>query len=159
MPALLSASTGASEWKIVEGDVHDLDGRAFADIDLFSGGVPCPPFSIAGKQLGRDDDRDLFPQALRLVEEISPRAVLLENVRGPGRPAGSTATGLRSWNDCTRLATRLGGTSCMPANTVFRSFRPRFVLVAVKEPWAAVLPLARTFAASSRPRSATRCTT
>jgi DNA (cytosine-5)-methyltransferase 1 len=45
------------------------------------GGVPCPPFSIAAKQLGRDDDRDLFPSALRLIEEIGPRAVLLENVK------------------------------------------------------------------------------
>jgi DNA (cytosine-5)-methyltransferase 1 len=44
-------------------------------------GVPCPPFSIAGKQLGDGDDRDPFPH-LRLAEEISPRAVLLENVRG-----------------------------------------------------------------------------
>ena len=71
-----------SEWKIIEDDVHNLEGRAYAGIDLFSGGVPCPPFSIAGKRLGQDDDRDLFPQALRLVRETGPRAVLLENVRG-----------------------------------------------------------------------------
>ena len=45
-------------------------------------GVPCPPFSIAGKQLGKDDERDLFPEALRLIEECQPQAVLLENVRG-----------------------------------------------------------------------------
>ena len=70
------------EWKIIEDDVHNVDGRAFSGVDLLSGGVPCPPFSIAGKQLGQEDDRDLFPQALRLVAEISPRAVLLENVRG-----------------------------------------------------------------------------
>ena len=71
-----------AEWKIIEGDLADVDGRAFRYIDLLSGGVPCPPFSIAGKQLGQDDERNLFPQALRPVEEISPRAVLLENVRG-----------------------------------------------------------------------------
>src|SRR5262245_48553973 len=51
-------------------------------VDLFAGGVPCPPFSKAGKQLGADDDRDLFPTALRLIRECQPRAVLLENVRG-----------------------------------------------------------------------------
>jgi DNA (cytosine-5)-methyltransferase 1 len=51
-------------------------------VDLFSGGVPCPPFSRAGKQLGADDERDLFPTAVRLIEECKPRAVLLENVRG-----------------------------------------------------------------------------
>ena len=72
------------EWKVIEGDVANVDGRAYARVDLLAGGVPCPPFSIAGKQLGQDDERDLFPQALRLVEEIRPRAVLLENVRGLG---------------------------------------------------------------------------
>ena len=72
------------QWKVIEGDVANVDGRAFAGVDLFAGGVPCPPFSIAGKQLGSDDERDLFPQALRLIEEIRPRAVLLENVRGLG---------------------------------------------------------------------------
>src|SRR4051794_604834 len=50
--------------------------------DLPGGGVPCPPFSIAGKQLGGDDERDLFPEALRLAAEIQPRAVMLENVPG-----------------------------------------------------------------------------
>jgi DNA (cytosine-5)-methyltransferase 1 len=49
---------------------------------LLAGGVPCPPFSKAGKQLGKDDERDLFPEALRLVDECRPRAVMLENVRG-----------------------------------------------------------------------------
>ncbi len=52
------------------------------DIDLVAGGVPCPPFSIAGKQLGRDDDRDLFPSILDLVEHVRPSAVMIENVRG-----------------------------------------------------------------------------
>lgn len=49
---------------------------------MLSGGVPCPPFSIAGKQLGSDDERDLFPQMLRLVEDINPKVVMIENVRG-----------------------------------------------------------------------------
>jgi DNA (cytosine-5)-methyltransferase 1 len=64
------------------------DARAFTasrwrgEIDLLAGGVPCPPFSKAGKQLGARDERDLFPEALRLVAECEPRAVMLENVRG-----------------------------------------------------------------------------
>ena len=69
-------------WKIHEGDVREIDGRTYRGIDLLAGGVPCPPFSIAGKQLGEDDERDLFPEALRLVEEAQPSAVMLENVRG-----------------------------------------------------------------------------
>lgn len=51
-------------------------------LDLLAGGVPCPPFSRAGKQLGERDDRDLFPAAVRLVDALRPRAVLFENVRG-----------------------------------------------------------------------------
>lgn len=71
------------DWNVICGDVHDFDGNAYkGEIDLLAGGVPCPPFSIAGKQLGADDERDLFPQMLRLVGEIRPKAVMIENVRG-----------------------------------------------------------------------------
>src|SRR6202035_4495347 len=52
------------------------------EIDLLAGGVPCPPFSIAGKQLGHEDERDLFPAVIRLARTLSPRAVLVENVKG-----------------------------------------------------------------------------
>ena len=70
------------EWNVICEDIHNIDGKPYQGIDLLAGGVPCPPFSVAGKQLGSDDERDLFPEALRLVEEIKPRAVMLENVRG-----------------------------------------------------------------------------
>ena len=70
------------EWNVLCSDVHDFDGKPYRGVDLLAGGVPCPPFSIAGKQLGKDDERDLFPEAIRLIEEIRPRAVMLENVRG-----------------------------------------------------------------------------
>lgn len=69
-------------WDVHEGDVRDISGRDYKGIDLLAGGVPCPPFSIAGKQLGADDERDLFPEAIRLVREARPAAVMLENVRG-----------------------------------------------------------------------------
>ncbi len=69
-------------WRVYEEDVREFSGRAFRGVDLLSGGVPCPPFSVAGHGLGREDARDLFPEALRLVEECRPRAVMLENVRG-----------------------------------------------------------------------------
>lgn len=71
------------EWNVIHTDVRDFSGLPYrGKIDLLSGGVPCPPFSVAGKQLGSDDERDLFPEAIRLVKEINPRAVMLENVRG-----------------------------------------------------------------------------
>ena len=70
------------EWNVICDDVHNFDGNPYKGVDLLAGGVPCPPFSIAGKQLGSDDERDLFPEAIRLIGEIRPRAVMLENVRG-----------------------------------------------------------------------------
>ncbi len=71
------------EWNVICDDVKHFVGWPYRlQIDLLAGGVPCPPFSVAGKQLGADDERDLFPEMLRLVEEIVPRAVMIENVRG-----------------------------------------------------------------------------
>ena len=70
------------EWNVICKDVREFDGTIYKGIDLFAGGVPCPPFSIAGKKLGEEDERDLFPEALRLIKEIQPRAIMLENVRG-----------------------------------------------------------------------------
>lgn len=69
-------------WNVIKGDVKSFSAKKYADIDLLAGGVPCPPFSVAGKQLGQDDERDLFPEAIRLIKECKPKAVMLENVRG-----------------------------------------------------------------------------
>jgi DNA (cytosine-5)-methyltransferase 1 len=124
------------EWKVIEGDVANVDGRAYRHVDLLAGGVPCPPFSIAGKQLGEDDERDLFPQALRLVEEIGPRAVLLENVRGLGTRrfdgyrtqvlSRLAALGYETWWDLVHAS-----------DHGVPQLRPRFVLVAIQASWAA----------------------
>ncbi len=69
-------------WNVIEADIRRFDATYWRGVDLLSGGLPCPPFSIAGKQLGSDDERDLFPTMLRIVKEVQPRAVLIENVRG-----------------------------------------------------------------------------
>lgn len=69
-------------WPVLQGAVQELKGALYEGVDLLAGGVPCPPFSKAGRQLGAEDERDLFPEALRLVSEARPRAILLENVRG-----------------------------------------------------------------------------
>jgi DNA (cytosine-5)-methyltransferase 1 len=123
------------QWKVIEGDVANVDGRAYAHIDLVAGGVPCPPFSIAGKQLGQDDERDLFPQALRLVEEIGPRAVLLENVRGLGtrRFDGYRAQVLGRLQD---LGYQTWWDLVHASDHGVPQLRPRFVLVAIKSAWA-----------------------
>ena len=124
------------EWKIIEGDVHDQDGRGFAGIDLLAGGIPCPPFSIAGKQLGAGDDRDLFPRALRLVAEARPRAVLLENVRGL---AARRFDGYRiQVLTCLRvLGYQTWWRQIHASEHGVPQLRPRFVLVAIRPPWAA----------------------
>jgi DNA (cytosine-5)-methyltransferase 1 len=70
------------KWTVLNKDVKDFSAKEYERVDLLAGGVPCPPFSIAGKQLGHLDERDLFPEALRLVKECNPKAVMLENVRG-----------------------------------------------------------------------------
>ncbi len=69
-------------WNVVQADISRFDASYWRGTDLLSAGLPCPPFSIAGKQLGAEDDRDMFPPMLRIVKEIRPRAVLIENVRG-----------------------------------------------------------------------------
>ena len=66
-------------WNAEPRDIQSVDGKAFDGIDLIAGGVPCPPFSIAGKQLGKLDERDMFPEALRIIAEAKPHAVMLEN--------------------------------------------------------------------------------
>jgi DNA (cytosine-5)-methyltransferase 1 len=125
-----------SRWKIIDADVAGLDGSEFRGADLLAGGVPCPPFSVAGHQLGEADERDLFPEALRLTSEIGPRAVMLENVRGL---AASRFDGYRA-----QVVARLEGLGyrtwwrLMHANEHgVPQLRPRLVLVAIRQPWAA----------------------
>lgn len=75
------------EWPIHHGDVRDVSFAKFGEIDLVAGGPPCQPFSIGGKHLGPDDPRDMWPQAIRAVRELEPKAFLFENVRGLAREA------------------------------------------------------------------------
>ncbi|KPQ13857.1 MAG: DNA (cytosine-5)-methyltransferase 1 Dcm [Rhodobacteraceae bacterium HLUCCO18] len=72
------------QWNVVEDDLRIFKERAtsFAGIDLLAGGLPCPPFSVAGKQLGAADERNLFPDAIDIIAATRPRAVMIENVRG-----------------------------------------------------------------------------
>ena len=71
------------QWNVLEQDLTALtDASAFKGVDIVSGGLPCPPFSKAGKQLGHKDERNLFPTAIHIVDQLRPRAVMIENVRG-----------------------------------------------------------------------------
>ncbi|GAA3811309.1 DNA cytosine methyltransferase [Amycolatopsis tucumanensis] len=121
-------------WKVVEGDVADQAVWRPSDyrgVSLLAGGVPCPPFSIAGKQLGASDERDLFAWAVTQVEVVQPRALLLENVRGLSMPrfAGYRQHVLDRLTELGYIAEwRLLHASDFGVPQL----RPRFILVALK---------------------------
>ena len=122
------------DWDVRRGDVADLevwDPSDFKGVDLLAGGVPCPPFTIAGKQLGATDERDLFAWAVELVAKVEPRALLLENVRGLSMPRFA---GYRQ-HVLDRL-TELGYVAewqlLQASDFGVPQLRPRFVLVALR---------------------------
>ncbi|KJC62858.1 DNA cytosine methyltransferase [Agreia bicolorata] len=118
-------------WNVREGDVREVNGRDYRGIDLLAGGVPCPPFSMAGKQLGADDERDLFPEAIRLVREARPAAVMLENVKG------LASARFQTYRDSIRTELESMGYAT-DWQLIFSSeygvpqLRPRFILVAIR---------------------------
>lgn len=119
------------EWNVHEGDVREIDGKKYRGIDLLAGGVPCPPFSMAGKQLGASDERDLFPEALRLVDEARPAAVMLENVRGL---ASARFTPYRTsiLSELERLGYQASWQLLYSSEFGVPQLRPRFILVAIR---------------------------
>jgi len=85
------------DWNLIESDVRAVDFAGLCPVDLVAGGPPCQPFSIGGKARGYDDSRDMFPQAVRAVRELRPKAFMFENVRGLLRQ------GFRNYVDYVRL--------------------------------------------------------
>jgi DNA (cytosine-5)-methyltransferase 1 len=69
-------------WDVIQGDIATFDAKPYHGIDLVAAGLPCPPFSVAGRQRGEADERNLFPSAFRIIQEAQPKAVMIENVRG-----------------------------------------------------------------------------
>lgn len=124
--------TNRSHWKVIEGDVLELNGKDFRGIDLLAGGVPCPPFSVAGKQLGAADERDLFPEAVRLASEAKPRAVMIENVRGFSSERFEEYR-RTLFAKLTRLGYRVDWRILNARDFGVPQLRPRFVLVALRE--------------------------
>jgi DNA (cytosine-5)-methyltransferase 1 len=77
-----------NNWPVYNADAANFPfGRYRETVDLLAAGVPCQPFSLAGKHGGHRDDRNLFPVVFRAVRDIQPKVVLIENVRGLTRPA------------------------------------------------------------------------
>jgi DNA (cytosine-5)-methyltransferase 1 len=75
-------------WNVHEGDVRAFDWESVGDgIDLVAGGPPCQPFSMGGKHRAHDDERDMFPAAIGIIQRLRPRAFIIENVKGLTRSA------------------------------------------------------------------------
>lgn len=133
--ACKTLSINRPSWEILEIDIKKLNGKDYKGVDILAGGVPCPPFSFAGKQLGADDDRDLFPEALRLASEIQPSAIMLENVRGF---ASDKFIGYRTklFQQLAKLGYRITWRVLNSADYGVPQLRPRFILVALRPQFA-----------------------
>ncbi|MFE4503895.1 DNA cytosine methyltransferase [Rhodococcus sp. NPDC056743] len=121
-------------WKTAWGDVANVDTwnpNLYAGIDLLAGGVPCPPFSIAGKQLGASDERDLFAWAVETAGQIKPRALMLENVRGLSAPRFA-AYRQRILDRLTEFGYVADWRLLHTSSFGVPQLRPRFVLVALQ---------------------------
>ena len=123
-----------SSWRVLEADIREVEGLDFRGIDLIAGGVPCPPFTIAGKQLGADDERDLFPEALRLIEQAKPEAVMLENVPGFVAPRFAEYRNTLIMR-LLRLGYEIDWRVLNASSYGVPQLRPRFILVALRQPF------------------------
>lgn len=121
-------------WNVIEDDIKNFSAHEYDGVDLLAAGVPCPPFSVAGKQLGQADERDLFPEILRLVAECHPKAVMIENVRGL---LNSVFDEYRA--DITQrlegMGYRVSWKLLQASDFGVPQLRPRVVVVALQEPF------------------------
>jgi len=130
--ACLTLKKNRPQWNVVNINIENFVAKDCKGIDLVAGGVPCQPFSIGGKQLGAKDERDLFPEAIRIVKECQPKAVMLENVRGLLDPI------FESYRE--QISRKLESMGYQSEWRLFNAsnygvpqLRPRVVLIAIKE--------------------------
>ena len=123
------------QWPVFEQDLRTFDGTQFKGVEIISGGLPCPPFSVAGKQLGKEDERNLFPAMIRLVDQIRPRAVVIENVRGILEAVFEDYRGyIRT--ELKKLGYESGWKLMNASDYGVPQLRPRVVCVALKKDYA-----------------------
>lgn len=123
-------------WRVEEHDLfQSFDFSQFKGVDLLAGGLPCPPFSIAGKQLGQKDERNLFDVGVNIADQVRPKAIMFENVRGM---LGKSFAEYRTW-----IAHRLNKMGYLVEWRLLNAsdfgvpqLRPRALMVAVKSDYA-----------------------
>jgi DNA (cytosine-5)-methyltransferase 1 len=133
--ACATLRTNRPKWNVIEQDIKKFVGAPYKQVDLLSAGLPCPPFSVAGKQLGHKDERNLFPDALRILDEVHPRAVMIENVRGILDPR------FHDFRCVVKHRLRNLGYRCEwkvlnACEFGVSQLRPRAILVGIAEEWA-----------------------
>jgi DNA (cytosine-5)-methyltransferase 1 len=122
-------------WNVIQADLNNFDGEPYkGKVDLIAGGVPCPPFSKAGKQLGHLDERDLFPAALKLIKKTKPKAVMIENVRGLLDPKFKDYRGEIS-RQLEDMGYRVEWKLLHAAHFGVPQLRPRTLMVALQQPY------------------------
>jgi DNA (cytosine-5)-methyltransferase 1 len=113
-------------------DLQTWNAKPFECVDLLAAGLPCPPFSKAGKQLGSNDERNLFPLILDIISEVRPRAIMIENVPGLLEPRFEE---FRS--DFQEQLQKMGYTTAWKLLNAcdygVSQLRPRVVLIALKK--------------------------
>ncbi len=87
--ACLSLAENFEADKVFFGDIKDFDLDSINSVDVVAGGPPCQPFSLGGKHQAHQDGRDMFPYAIRAIEQLTPQAFVFENVKGLLRPTFS----------------------------------------------------------------------
>jgi DNA (cytosine-5-)-methyltransferase len=87
---LKSFYSSSRNTEILHQDVREVNYDRFSSVDVVAGGPPCQPFSLGGKAKGYKDTRDMFPEAVRAVRELQPKAFIFENVKGLLRPGFSS---------------------------------------------------------------------
>ena len=120
-------------WNVIEHDLFQpLDLSPFKGVDLLAGGLPCPPFSVAGKQLGERDERNLFNVGINYVDEIRPKAVMFENVKGMLDPRFAD---YRNWIDqrLRKMGYEPGWKLLQASDFGVPQLRPRVLMVAVRK--------------------------
>lgn len=128
--------TNRPDWSVHEHDLFDdFDFSIYRGIELLAGGLPCPPFSVAGKQLGEKDERNLFTRGVDIAEIIQPKAIMFENVRGMLDPS------FKDYRERIELRLRKINYTVQWHRVNASDFgvpqlRPRVVMVAIKRQYA-----------------------